>query len=181
MFNLLYHIYPLASQMLARNLIRISQSKSLFDGRLIFTIVDSPGLIAASCIEKWLCKQFDGKQVEFHRVRNTTSESDALLNVLLPLVASNTEQYSFFAHTKGTSRLRCDNENVKQWVDRAVFVSTATHFVLALVGIILVRSFGSIIGAFLYVNGVNQTTHGMLERVGLVVLFLLTKVIVYMV
>ena len=37
--------------------------------------------------------------------------------MLLPLVASNTEQYSFFARTKGTSRLRCDNENVKQWVD----------------------------------------------------------------
>jgi hypothetical protein len=119
MFHLLYHIYPRPVPRLILNLERILQHRRLFDGQMLFSVVeDEPGLIPAAKIEAYLRQRLADhrpERLEFFRVANSGSEAQALFNTLLPHVAGEKDAFSFCAHTKGTSATRCDSPWVLLW------------------------------------------------------------------
>jgi len=114
--NLLYHVYPRPTATLIQNLRRIGQAAPLFNGRCLFTIVEDAGTLPPAMIVERLKPAFAGQNPEFMVVKNYGSEARALFDHLLPQIVSQREdEYTFFAHAKGTSSPKCDNPFVMVW------------------------------------------------------------------
>ncbi len=118
-FHLLYHIYPRPAPMLLLNLERIIRMRHLFDGKMLFSVVQGEmELISISQIEAYLRRRLVDhrpEQLEFFGVSNSNSEARAFFDTLLPQVAAEDDAFTFFAHTKGIRPERCGNPCVLLW------------------------------------------------------------------
>jgi hypothetical protein len=118
-FHLLYHIYPRPTPLLLLNLERIIGMRQLFDGKMLFSVVQGElPLISLDQIETYLRRRLADhrpEQLEFFRVPNSSSEANAFFDTLLPHVAAEKDAFTFFGHTKGTGSERCENPCVLLW------------------------------------------------------------------
>jgi hypothetical protein len=118
-FHLLYHIYPRPVPRLIFNLERILRARRLFDGQMLFSVAQGESdLVPLDWIETYVRRRLADhrpEHLEFFPTANSGSEALALFDTLLPRVASQGDEFTFFAHTKGTSPQRCDSPWVLLW------------------------------------------------------------------
>jgi hypothetical protein len=105
--------------MLLWNLERIIRMRELFDGHMLFSVVEGErDLVSPDQIETYLRGRLSDhrpQRLEFFRVPNTNSEAHAFFDTLLPHVASQDDAFTFFAHTKGMRPERCEDPCVLLW------------------------------------------------------------------
>jgi hypothetical protein len=93
----------------------------LLDGQLLFSVVQGGDLLPLSKVERYLRRHVASEaqdRLRFFPVQNTASEAWAILDLLLPQIATlSADEATFVAHAKGTSPQRAECIPVWIWAD----------------------------------------------------------------